>query len=151
MQKPPTVLDAPINQTRTLPDGTKVRRTNLIGTDFALYTAYVPSAYCGDHSNVTSIDGAPYGAVGSERLPAVLDALPICTPERSAAVQAWQQERYQAGHELIRAAFPEATEGRCTFWELESYQPGIGAQASYENRLALHPKVAARRHAAVAS
>ncbi len=73
------------------------------------------------HSSVTTIDGVKgwCGRVGTEELPADLDALPAMTHERSVAVHAWFEERYAFAYALIREAYP-GIEGRETMGEIET-------------------------------
>ncbi len=89
-----------------------VQCIRIIGTNALVFSAYVPSSICGKHHNIMTHNGQWYGMVGTETLPAELDALPACTDERSLKVRAWHAERYRAAHTLIIEAFPEAAKGR---------------------------------------
>jgi len=96
-------------QNITLTDGTAIRPTNIIGTNHWVVSAWTPRATdengrCitnRDFSTITTIDGRPYGRIGTECLPAELDALPALSAERSAAVKAWRENIYRAAYLLI--------------------------------------------------
>lgn len=99
------------NATITLPNGIIVERYRIIGTNHFEYRALRPSpGYQGYHSFLT-VDGVTCGYVGSENLPADLEALPAYSQERRQAVEAWQAARYAEAHEAILEAFPEAAQG----------------------------------------
>jgi hypothetical protein len=67
------------------------------------------------HSTITStcvddVEGGWWGRLGTDRLPADLDALPAMSDERIAAVVAWHDALYATAYALIRRAFPELNE-----------------------------------------
>lgn len=102
--------------TRTA-NGCTVATWQIIGTKTRVFAAFVPSSYSGNHSTLMTIGGQCCGQVGSERLPAELDALK--GEERFQRVRAWRGERQRIAHEAIVAAFPEARLGRPTMAEIE--------------------------------
>jgi hypothetical protein len=53
-----------------------------------------------------------FGRLGTDRLPASIDALPAMSEERSRQVNAWREAVYTDAYELIIKAFPEAATGR---------------------------------------
>jgi hypothetical protein len=92
-----------------------VRRHTIIGTNIHIYRVWAPR---NGHGTITTINGAWMGRVGTEALPAALDALPYGA-ERCAAVRAWQQAQYDAAYAAILAAHPEAAAGRRDMGEIE--------------------------------
>lgn len=101
------------NATVTLPNGIIAQRYRIIGTDHFEYRALRPTTdgeYRG-YSSFSRIGNALCGVVGSELLPADLDALSAYSQERFDAVKAWQAERYAEAIDAILEAFPEAAEG----------------------------------------
>lgn len=92
------------NETRQVGE-IKVRATRILGTSAVVLSAWVPGKLCGEHHTVTTFGDDWYGRVGTERLPAELDALR--GEERSRAVRAWQERKYLAAYKLIGEAFPE--------------------------------------------
>lgn len=105
--------------TKTLDSGIKVQRTEIIGGGVT-YSAWAPSSLTGNHGTISTIDGAWYGRLGTERLPADLEALPAMTEQRSTAVRAWQNTRYEAAYEAILEAFPGAFGGRRTMGSIDA-------------------------------
>ena len=95
-------------QNITLTDGTTIRPVNIIGTNHWVVSAWAPRATdengrysSSDFSTITTIDGRPYGKIGTERLPAEIDVLPALSAERSAAYRTWREETYRAAYLLI--------------------------------------------------
>lgn len=83
--------------------------------DLTFFDAYEPSVggYASEsHSALISLNGVVYGKVSSRRLTPALDALPVNTDDRYAAVVAYHNENKRASYEAIRAACPEARNGR---------------------------------------
>lgn len=102
--------------TRTA-NGCTVATWTIIGTTTRVFAAFVPSSYHGDHRSLMTINDQCFGQVGSERIPAEINAL--SGEERVQRVRAWRAERQRAAHEAIVAAFPEARLGRPTMAEIE--------------------------------
>lgn len=98
-------------QIRTIGDK-KVKRTNIIGTDCFVYSAYEPSSYTGNHSSLFSFDGQCHGAVQSRRLTAELAALPAMSHERYDRCTDYRQQNEREAIAYILALFPEAASGR---------------------------------------
>lgn len=96
-------------------NGMIVQKVAIIGTSIRDYSAWELTSPVGasmfGHSNITTIDGAWYGRVGTRRLTAELDALPAYTSERSAAVQCFHAAQYAEAYCAIVAAFPETKDG----------------------------------------
>ena len=68
-----------MSDTRTTANGTKVTRTEIIGTTQVIYTAWeLQGADCGprrsSHSTLQTIDGVTHGQIGTGRLPAHIAA-----------------------------------------------------------------------------
>lgn len=82
--------------------------TNLIGSETRIASAWEP--YAG-HSTIMSLDGERMGRVGTEPVPAELDALPARSTERMDAVRAWQRERDERAYAAILAERPEFANG----------------------------------------
>jgi hypothetical protein len=95
-------------ETRSLPCGAIVERYGIIGTTATVYRAYRPSSVAGAHSSITTIGGAWYGDVATERPPADVDSLPPRSTERFAAVSNWYAAKHEEAYRLIFAAYPEA-------------------------------------------
>jgi hypothetical protein len=89
-----------------------IQKTRIIGTKIVAYSAWTPSSYTGRHQTVTSIDGVCHGKVGTERIPAEIDALPVYTQERADAVLAWYAAQREIAYAAILAAHPEAAAGQ---------------------------------------
>lgn len=101
------------NLVRTLDDGTFVEKYRILGTQEWVYRALRPTdggSFRG-YSSFATTCGICCGYVGTELLPADLDALPAYSRERSDAVDRWHHERYQDAYEAIHKAFPESTGG----------------------------------------
>lgn len=52
---------------RTLPNGIIVNRYNIIGTPIAVYEAFEPSSYTGNHSRIQRFNNCVYGSIASRR------------------------------------------------------------------------------------
>lgn len=94
------------NKSCTLTDGTIVQRTKIHGGGpMYHYSAWRPMSGCAftnhSFSTITHIDGRLHGRVGTDRLPANLDALPAMTDERSKAVRQWHTRLYELTYDLI--------------------------------------------------
>lgn len=102
------------NTHKTLPSGIIARRYRIIGTDHFEYEALRPTAG-GQYSGYTSFsrvgNGVLCGVVGTESLPADLDALPAYSQGRLESVKAWQAARNEEACQAILEAFPESAEG----------------------------------------
>lgn len=96
-----------------LANGLIARRYRIIGTDHYEYEALRPTADGGyrGYSSFSRVDDVLCGVVGSELLPADLDALPVYSHERSQAVKAWGDARHAEARQAIVQAFPEARSG----------------------------------------
>lgn len=96
-----------------LANGLIARRYRIIGTDHYEYEALRPTADGGyrGYSSFSRVDDVLCGVVGSELLPADLDALPAYSHERSQAVKAWSDARNAEARAAILQAFPEARSG----------------------------------------
>ncbi len=99
-------------------DAVTVRPVRLIGTTCDVYTAWLPMPDCTlfDHPYGTiSFFGASvlHGALGTERLPADLDALPSRTEERYQAVTAWHKRMCAAAYAVIVTKYPGITAYAC--------------------------------------
>jgi hypothetical protein len=84
-----------------------------------VYEPYMRDTPEGSHSTITTIDGQWHGRVGTARLPAELDALPVGAA-RFAAVDAHYRQQYALAYRLIRRAFPEV-QGKEDMGEVEFY------------------------------
>lgn len=60
-----------------------------------------------------------FGRLGTDCLPASIDALPAMSDERSRQVKAWREAVYKDAYEMIVKAFPEAATGRRDMGEIE--------------------------------
>lgn len=85
-----------------------IERIKIIGTNLYTYTAWE----CDDeqhfaHSTIKHIGAVCYGQVSSRRLPAYIEAIPLASDARLAAVRSWQADRDAAERRLIEIAFPE--------------------------------------------
>ena len=108
-----------------IPNGCVVTRTPMWPRDMGQvkYAAWIPAKPWGEYSCVTStcvpMAERHYGRLGSEQLPAELEALPICTDERMAAVTAWMAGVYANAYRVIEAAYPECVgRGRRSYGEI---------------------------------
>jgi hypothetical protein len=99
-------------------DGTVIVETQIIGTKLFSVDAWTPCPVLENgrsdtsgFSTITTIEGAWYGRIGTERLPADLDALKGET--RYSAVKVWQQAQYSRAYWAIIAAYqmPEGALG----------------------------------------
>jgi hypothetical protein len=97
-----------MRQIKQLAGGVIAEKFNIIGTAVEVAKVWEPRE---GHSTITSFDGAWYGQIGTERLPAELETLP-CGDERYAAVKNWQAAKYARAYALILQAFPEMEGGR---------------------------------------
>lgn len=75
------------------------------------------------HSTIRHIEGRPFGRIGTERLPAELDALPPRSEERYAAVKAWHAARYERAYAMIESAYPAAIGGHRSMGEVRIAAP----------------------------
>lgn len=92
-----------------------IHKTNIIGTNEWVYSAYEP--YDG-HSTIFNIGGKKMGSVPSRPLPVDLEALPAYSKERSVAVRKWHDDLYKLAYQLIFKAFPEAKNGKTDMGEV---------------------------------
>lgn len=92
-----------------------ITRTQIIGTDIAIYEAYEPTSWgfagAPRHSSITRIDGRTYGRIGTRDLPEELEALPR-GEERYELVRAWQRTEDERAYVAIIAAHPSLTNAR---------------------------------------
>jgi hypothetical protein len=106
---------------KTLADGTVVQKYNIIGTYGWTYEAGVPVQSFADsgYTSFTSDEsGNRLAILGSECLPASIDALPAYGELRSAVVRSWQDQKYANAYGKIVEAFPEAAVGRREYGRL---------------------------------
>lgn len=89
----------------------QIQRTRIIGTSAYTYSAWEPDTEHCQHSTITHLAGDRYGQVSSRRLPGYIEAIPVASDARLAAVSAWQAERSASERRLILAACPEAAGG----------------------------------------
>lgn len=75
-----------------------------------VFGAYEPSSIMGKHSTILHVEGQCYGAVGTRRLPAEIEALPVGL-KRSAACDAFRKANVEEAYVAILMAYPEASEG----------------------------------------
>lgn len=103
--------------------GFVIQRTPIIGTTCVIFSVWEKGQITGTHSTITTINGEWYGRVGTERLPADLDALPAYSNERAAAVRAWQLRRYERAYDIIAHSEygHEAMNGRYSMGQVEIY------------------------------
>jgi hypothetical protein len=109
------------NETKTLANGTVVRKYKTIGTCHWTFEACVPVesfSESGFSSFSRDENGQLLATLGSERLPAEIDALPAYGELRSAVVRAWQDQKYGHAYGQITEAFPEAAVGRREYGRL---------------------------------
>ena len=94
---------------RTTADGTVIARITIIGTDVHVYDAWrlIGPALDDSYSTIQHSPVGWMGRVGTEKLPAHLNALPTLSQERLDAVTAWQDRKYADAYEHIEEAFPE--------------------------------------------
>lgn len=109
-----------------------VRRLRILTTNLVVFTAWQRCDSLFDagqkFSTITEIDGDYFGRLGTERLPAELEALAPRSAERWDRVTAWQHERYEASHQAILAAEPDARDGwRSSMGEITITVGGIPA------------------------
>jgi hypothetical protein len=71
-------------------------------------------------SSVSHEGDRMFGRLGTDRLPASIDALPAMSDERSRQVKAWREAVYKDAYELIIKAFPEAAAGRRNMGDIEA-------------------------------
>lgn len=84
-----------------------IERTKIIGTNLYVFTAWeCDDEHC-QHSTIKHIGDVRYGQVSSRRLPAYIEAIPLGSDARLAAVSAWQAGRDAAERRLIESIFPE--------------------------------------------
>jgi hypothetical protein len=84
----------PHTTTKTAPDGTYIKRVQLIGTEILIYSAWVP--------------GRPVDRrIGTDPDPAEYDDLPARSDVRWAAYHTARAERCRLAYKLICRAFPE--------------------------------------------
>ncbi len=84
-----------------------IERIKIIGTNLYTYTAWECDDEHYQHSTIKHIGAVCYGQVSARRLPAYIEAIPLGSDARLAAVHAWQEQRDMAEIRLIEAAFPE--------------------------------------------
>ena len=101
-----------------------VRKTQIAGGgNWTSFSVWEPTSVGGSgghsHSTITTIDGKWYGRLGTQALPAELDALPALTNERIDAVQAHYDRLYLEAYTLIETAFPSAAAGRQSMGEID--------------------------------
>lgn len=97
-----------------------IHKTKLLGTSRVAYSAWEPSSYTGAHGTLMTIDGRVMGKVGTNHLPAELNALPAYSNERSLAVRAWIDSQKERAYAAIVAAVPAARDGaRDGYGEIE--------------------------------
>jgi hypothetical protein len=94
-------------------DGHLVWRFRILGTTTWVHQAWAPVAglFGAPYSTLTHAEDRWWGKLGSERLTPELDALPALSAERSRAVRAWQDARFEAAYPLIVRAFAETAGG----------------------------------------
>ena len=109
------------NEIKTLSNGTVVRKYKTIGTCHWTFEACVPVesfSESGFSSFSRSEDGQLLATLGSECLPAGIDALPAYSDERLVAVRAWRDQVYGNAYGQITEAFREAAVGRREYGRL---------------------------------
>jgi hypothetical protein len=109
-------------------DQIRVQKTKIIGTDCTVFSAWAPdtdrlAAPYGAFSTFTHFDGERWGRIGTERLPAELDALPR-GEDRIAAVRRFHEGRYAAAYQAIEEVFPflRNAKARASMGEIETYE-----------------------------
>jgi hypothetical protein len=85
----------------------KIQKTQIIGTETTVYTAWEPSTPCGRHGTITTIDGEWYGRIGTDPDPEMFEHLPVGSDARIAAVKRAYALRYEAAYLAIIAKYPE--------------------------------------------
>lgn len=80
-----------------------VKETKILMSPFVVFSAWEP--YDG-HGTSMTIDGKNYGRVGTSRIPAVIDALPARSNERSDAYRLWKNEEYKRAYDAIIESRP---------------------------------------------
>ena len=108
------VASAGGNLVRQNDDGTFVEKCRIIGTNEWVYRAAreTSGGSFQGYSSFGRTCGLLVGYVGTELLPADLDALPAYSTERREAVDKWHCERYEDAYAAIHKAFPETRAGR---------------------------------------
>jgi hypothetical protein len=96
------------NETRCLSNGVIVRRFNVLTTRTWVYEALEPRT---THHTIETVEGRQYGRIGSQDLPAELDALKPMSDERYTRVHAWIESENRRSYASIHEAFPEAHNG----------------------------------------
>jgi hypothetical protein len=100
---------------------TQIRRTQIIGTNIVVFSAWEPSVLMGAHSNLTSDgNGNWIGRIGTNRnLPSEIETLPPGSDARIDAVRGWYDAQYERAYNLIITAHPEAANGTRRSGEIE--------------------------------
>lgn len=109
------------NESKILRDGTVVRKYKTIGTCRWTFEAAVPVesfSESGYSSFSRGEDGQLLAILGSERLPAEIDALPALSDERSLVVRGYRAVCCGRAYAKIAEAFPEAAVGRREYGRL---------------------------------
>jgi hypothetical protein len=105
----------PRTSTRSLPSGTIVSQVRIAGTNVHVFSAWSKSAagliFAGrGFSTVTHFGDECFGRIGTERIPAEVEALQAGSERRSIAVRSWYGERKAVAVAAIFEAFPELVE-----------------------------------------
>ena len=100
-----------------------VHAVRIIGTPTIVFSAYRYRHNYGDHSTIQSFNGRFYGRVGTQRIPAEIEAMAPGSDERIAAVRAWHEAEYAIAYDAIVAQFPSAGEGRRSMGEISVQVP----------------------------
>jgi len=96
-----------------------VRKIQIIGTKLYVYSAWEPTELLGRHRTITHRDDDQcFGRIGCDPDPALYDHLPV-GPERTKAVTAAYEARYQVAYAAILGAYPEAAKGTKRSGEIE--------------------------------
>ncbi len=109
-------------------DGFRVHRFRILGTTTWVHQAWAPMEgfrFGGPFSTIAHEASRWWGQVGTDGLPAELDALPR-GEERIARVHAWQEANYQRAYQLIERAFPEAVSSRHSMGDITVTRPSRG-------------------------
>jgi hypothetical protein len=107
-------------------DGRIVKKTPVIGTATAVYSAWEPYTHSPEapwakvsHSTSTHVQGYAFGKIGTRSLPPELEVLAAGSDERIAQVRAYHRAQEEEAYALIRQAFP-GREFRVMFGDLDA-------------------------------
>lgn len=102
----------------------RIDKYKILGTNVTKFAAWEPTTFDQNnsfsHSTITHIDGICYGQIGTRRLDAETNKIPVGR-ERSTAVYKHYADQYEEAYNLIIAQYPEAASGKRDMGEIEIY------------------------------